>query len=48
MPMLELHTVLALSRFAVLGRVNNLHTGLDKIKSPDWVKVGMLYRRGGH
>ena len=40
-----------------LGHVNDLHTwqfpagrpaDLDKIKSSDWSKVGMLYRRGGH
>ena len=43
--------------YLFLGCVNDLHTwqfpadrltDLDKIKSSDWSKVGMLYRRGGH
>ena len=29
-------------------RLTGWPTGLDKIKSSDWLKVGMLYRRGGH
>ena len=28
--------------------LTNQLTDLDKIKSSDWLKVGTLYRRGGH
>ena len=30
------------------GRPTGRPTSLDKIKSPDCSKVGMLYRQGGH
>ena len=33
---------------AISSRPTSWLAGLDKIRSSDWSKVGMLYRRGGH